>query len=143
MLAALYRRNSLIKRAKGLESYITLTRSNGRTGGHYAALVGNVEFVKQFEDPSGFNIETDRGRYPVHEAIVYGHEEVAKWWMETYDLINLQNHGTGYRPLEYALINEREEVFTYLMDKAGEDVKKLSANLFFPMIGSVKVSIMR
>lgn len=132
MLAALYRRNSLIKRAKGLESYITLTRSNGRTGGHYAALVGNVEFVKQFEDSSGFNIETDRGRYPVHEAIVYGHEEVAKWWMETYDLINLQNPGTGYRPLEYALINEREEVFTYLMDKAGEDVNEVVGEPVFP-----------
>lgn len=52
-------------------------------------LIIDKDYAEQFEDPSIFDVATKDGGYPVHEAIIYGHEIVAKWWIEKFDQMNL------------------------------------------------------
>ena len=117
-LMALYGRDTLLSSMPGLENLSRLSdHDTSRNNlGHYAAGVGNLSFLKLLQQPkravSSPNMD---GYYPVHLAIQFGHLELTRWLVETFDLKNIRRNGKLDAPILMAMNSRRHEIFDYLV----------------------------
>ena len=117
-LMALYGRENLLSSMPGLEKLSKLRDHDGsrETPGHYAARVGNQSFLKLLEQPKpAVSSSNNDGYFPVHLAIQYGHLELTRWLVETFDLKNNRRMDRVDAPILMALNSRRHEIFDYLV----------------------------
>ena len=117
-LMALYGRENLLSSMPGLEKLSNL-RDHDRsreTPGHYAARVGNHSFLKLLQQPKpALSSSNKNGYFPVHLAIQYGHLELTRWLVETFDLKNKRREDREDAPVLMALNSRRHEIFDFLV----------------------------
>ena len=119
-LMALYGRENLLPSMPGLEKLSELRDIEwfgvGNYPGHYAASVGNLSFFKFLQQPElAVSSSNKEGYYPVHLAIRYGHLELTRWLVDTFNLENEKRRDRKDAPIGMALDFRRHEIFDFLL----------------------------
>ncbi len=119
-LMALYGRENLLPSMPGLEKLSELRDIEwfgvGNYPGHYAASVGNLSFFKFLQQPElAVSSSNKEGYYPVHLAIRYGHLELTRWLVDTFNLENEKRRDRKDAPIGMALNFRRHEIFDFLL----------------------------
>lgn len=113
--ASLYHREELFWKVPELERYSQLRPGSNNPNSHISAMRGNVEFLKSLKNPREFDQQGKDGSFPVHQAIISGHEDYAIWLMENLLQKELKIADTETTPLREAIRYRRQKVFDYLM----------------------------
>ena len=127
-LMAMYGRENLLPSMPGLEKLSKLSDiewfGDGNYPSHYAASVGNLTFFKYLQHPElASSLSNKEGYYPVHLAIRYGHLELTRWLVDTFNLQEKKRKDRGDMPVGMALNFRRHEIFDFLL---GLNTRRLS-----------------
>ena len=116
-LMALYGRENLLSSLPGMEGLSRIGDPFGETVGHYAAWMGNHSFLQALQKPKpAVSSSNNDGYFPVHSAIQFGHLELTRWMVETFDLKNKKRKDRVDAPIFLAMNHRRHQIFDFLVE---------------------------